>query len=52
MMKLIRFIEDKFAVLMPPENITAENFENLEVIANLVVDLMDKAPQNSHSCHP
>lgn len=40
MMKLISFIENEFSVLMPPEKITTENFDNLDVIAKLVVDLM------------
>jgi acyl carrier protein len=36
MMKLIRFIEDKFDLKVRPEDMTIENFTSIETISNYI----------------
>lgn len=37
--ELLAFIEDRFAVAVPPELVTASNLETLAAISNLVVEI-------------
>jgi pimeloyl-ACP methyl ester carboxylesterase/acyl carrier protein len=47
MVSLLAFIEDKFSIHVPDEDVRPENFETLQVLTNLLVSLHPKQPKTA-----